>query len=247
MGRCTTVITLTGATSLGLLTGSLAYQSMKKIPELIRQLNQQASLKAASAEPVLAAIRTNFTVSNAVNVVLASLSTWLFSTIYKHSSAAGKHPYLLYSAVAAPLALATLYYQTGAKTCVLTGPFSDVARFRECLCAKIANLTSGCRVLLGQKKEYTTPEPATEDVPMDQSYIHVSDDSVSTDSSPETPIETLDSVPSAIESEVEDALSKKERVKDLENVAAAYNVASMIAGVGFAICSVGVIGDQFFL
>ncbi|GEQ67651.1 hypothetical protein JCM33374_g1316 [Metschnikowia sp. JCM 33374] len=248
MGRCITIITLTGATSLGLLTGSLTYQSLKAIPELIRQLNSQVSLKTASAESVLTSIKTNLTVANAVNTVLGALSTWLFSTAYRYSPVSGKHPYLVYSALGAPLALAVLYYKAGTKACTITGPFSHGEGIENILKTKLANFNNKFNNKKAQKpKEHKAPETSGDDESLDQSYIHISEDSSSGDSSPETPIDAAESVPSDIEHEVEDSLNKKERVRDLESVGFAYYVASVVSGVGFAICSVGVIGDQLFL
>ncbi|KAM9910267.1 hypothetical protein OXX69_004645 [Metschnikowia pulcherrima] len=250
MGRCITIITLTGAASLGLLTGSLTYQSLKGIPDLIRQLNKQVSLKTASAGPILSSIRTNFTVFNVSNLVLASLSTWLFSTAYRHSPASGKHPYLIYSALGAPLALFALYFQTGLKSCSILGPFSD-GRLEQFLRVNYMKLSAkvekkAAEIKGEEEKKDVAPKKAAknanEDENLDQSYIHISEES--SDLSPETPVEVTQS---NIEDEVEAALSKKERVQDLETVGSAYNVASVIAGVGFAICSIGVIGDSFFL
>lgn len=235
---------------MGLLTGSLTYQALNGIPELIRQLNTQSTLKAPSAEPILAAIKTNLTVSNAVHAVLASLSTWLFTTAYNYSPAAGKHPFLIYSAVGAPLALAAFYYQTGTKSCGFTEPFSGGKNVEQFFRAKIAQVSEKYHELkekATQKKAQTVPKTSSEEELLDLSYIHVSDESLSSDSSPETPVTATASVSSEIENEVEAALSKKERVNDLETIGSAYHVASVIAGVSFAICSIGVIGDQFFL
>lgn len=247
MGRCITIITLTGATSLGLLTGSLAYQSVQKIPDLIRQLNTQESLKAPSATPILAAIRTNLSVSNAVNAVLAAFSTWLFTTAYKYSPAAGKHPFLIYAALGAPLTLAAFYYQTGTKACGFTGPFGGNSDIEQLLRAKVAQVSQKYHEFMAKETQTKEPPTVAEDELLDQSYIHVSDETLSGESAPETPITATASESSTIEDEVEAALSKKERVKDLETIASAYNVASVIAGVSFVICSIGVIGDQFFL
>lgn len=234
MGRCITIITLTGAASLGLLTGSLTYQSLQGIPELIRSLNNQTSLTSSAGAPVVKSVSANLTVSNILNLGLASLSTWLFSTAYRYSPAAGKHPYLIYSAMCAPLALVALY-STGGKTLLTFDGKSLCGKQSECAKAP--------------KKEVRKKAAAPAEESLELSYIHVSEDSlsVSSDSSPETPANEPVSATSSIEEEVESALSKKEFVNGLETVGTAYSFASYVAGAGFAICAIGVIGDSFFL
>lgn len=242
MGTCVTVIKLVGFSSLGLLTSSLTYQSFQTIPELIRRLNNQVSIGAASASVVLSAAATNVLVSRAANVLLASLLSALFATAYRYSPPSAKHPYLLYSAFGAPVALLSLYSSAAsAETRIVKRSRARSARLAE------------------KKKKTPVVAPAVADDDESQlgkSYIHVSDDSLSNTSTPgsstpgspaQTATETVEPTTSAIEQEVEDALSKKEYVHDLERLQSAYTVASSVAGVGFAVCTIGMVGDYYFL
>lgn len=234
MGTCIAVVKLVGASSLGLLTTSLTYQSLNAIPDLISRLNNQVLIAATSATDVLDAFFLNLVVSKAANVALASLSTALFTMAYRYSPAAGKHPYLMYSALGAPLALLAWSYQ-GVRA--------------EC---NILKRTKARRAQLQQKSSVArAAEPAAEEEePLGKSYVHVTDDSLAAStpatSAPGTPQQNPVAEMS-IEQEVEYAISKKAYVRDLETVKQSYFVASAVSGVGMAVCAIGLIGDFFII
>lgn len=256
MGRCITVIKLVGASSLGLLTASLTYQSFQAIPDLIRRLNNQVSLSAASATAVINDAVMALACSHVANVVFATLSSALLATAYRYSPPSQKHPYLLYSAFGAPLALVSLYYKGLRAECNISKRSA----------ARRARLAKGKAKPAADVRAARPVEPRAEESKesdLDRSYIHVSDESLATttpaSSAPGSPeiaaetvaevvAETVESIAgSSIEDEVADALSKKEYVADLETVSRAYAVASSVAGAGLAVCTVGFVGDYFFL
>lgn len=245
MGTCVTVIKLIGFSSLGLLSSSLTYQSFQSIPDLITRLNNQVSISTGSASAVLNAITKNLTVSKISNILLTFLSSGMFYLAYKYSPPLEKHPYLIYSGLGGPLALASLWLQ---------GSSAETS---------ISKRSSIRKTKLSKKKhEATAAAPNAQEIkdededPLGKSYIHVSDDSLSNtltpgSSAPGSPqqasSEAVEPTASSIEQEVEDALSKKEYVHDLEALKSAYTVALAVSGVGAAICTVGLIGDYYFL
>lgn len=108
MGRCPSTIKVAGVTSLGLLTGSLAFQSWQMIPLLIRQLNGVSTNEQTLS--ILGSVSNTFTLTNIINLALAVCSTGLFTMAYKYATPSAKHPYLIYSALGAPVALITFFY-----------------------------------------------------------------------------------------------------------------------------------------
>lgn len=247
MGTCVTVIKLVGFSSLGLLSASLTYLSIQSIPSLIARLNSQVSITSGSASAVLDAISRNLTISKLSNVLLSAVSSGMFYLAYKYSPLLEQHPYLIYSGLGAPLALASLYLQGCAAEC-------NIAKRSCARKAKLAKKKAPA-VLLGPSKPQPAPKEE-EDDSLGKSYIHVSDDSLSNtltpgSSTPSSPkqaaTETVEPTVSTVEQEVEDALSKKEYVHDLETLKNAYTVALVVSSVGVAICTIGLVGDYYFL
>lgn len=247
MGTCVTVIKLVGFSSLGLLSASLTYLSIQSIPNLIARLNNQVSITAGSSSAVLDAISCNLTASKLSSVLLTAVSSGMFLLAYKYSPLLEQHPYLIYSGLGAPLALASLYLQGNIAD-------SNIAKRSSARKAKLATKKSS-DVLAAVSKPPAAPREE-EDDPLGKSYIHVSDESLSntltpTSSPPGSPVqtatETVEPTTSSVEEEVEDAMSKKEYVHDLETLKNAYTVALVVSSVGVAICTIGLIGDYYFL
>lgn len=246
MGTCVTVIKLIGFSSLGLLSGSLTYLSIQAIPDLITQLNNQVSVSAASATSILDSIAQNLTVSKISNVLLTAISSGMFYLAYKYSPPLEKHPYLIYSGLGAPLAIAALYVQ---------GLSADGAIAKRST-ARTAKLSRKNTVAEPAAAEPAPPKKDDEDA-LGKSYIHVSDDSLSNTLTPGSsapgsapgspPSSAVEPTTSTIEDEVEDALSKKEYVHDLETLKGAYTLALAVAGAGAAVCTIGLVGDYYFL
>lgn len=250
MGTCITVIKVVGASSLGLLSGNLAFQSYKRVPELIRQLNNQVSISSTQAVSVLRAVTNNIYISTAANVLFASLTTYLFSTAYKYSPPSGRHPYLLYCAVGAPLALA-LY--------VLQARSADVKIVKR---AGLQQEHVEGQVASKSDAATTAPAPAPalvqanedSDGSLGKSYIHVSDSlsssstpSTTSPNSPQQQATDIHPTTSAIEQEVEEALSKKEYINNLETVKKSYKTAFTISSAAFVVSAIGLVGDFFFI
>ncbi|SGZ56690.1 CIC11C00000000487 [Sungouiella intermedia] len=248
MGTCVTVIKLVGFSSLGLLSASLTYLSIQSIPNLIARLNNQVSISATSASGVLDAIAHKLTLSKLANVFLSAVSSGMFYLAYKYSPVLEQHPYLIYSGLGAPLALATLYVQGN-------GADSSISKHSAVRKSKLSKKKSSET----QKPVAQPPLPAPkeeEEDQLDKSYIHVSEDSLSNtltpgSSTPGSPkqnaTETVEPSISSVEQEVEDALTKKEYVHDLETLKSAYTLALVVSSVGVAICTIGLVGDYYFL
>ncbi|PVH13608.1 uncharacterized protein CXQ87_001716 [Candidozyma duobushaemuli] len=236
MGTCITVIKVVGASSLGLLSGNLAFQSYKKIPDLISKINNQVSISSTAAASVLRSVMQNVVVSGTANILLATLSAYLFSTAYKYSPPSGRHPYLLYCALGAPLAAASYHLQTlGADVKIVK---------RACLQKKIVEKK--------KSEQPVAPVRSSDDSPLDKSYIHVSDSSSSTTTpasstpnSPEQPATDIQPTTSAIEQEVEEALSKKEYLNHLETERNSYKTAFAVSSAAFVVSAIGLVGEYF--
>lgn len=234
MGTCIAIVKIVGASSLGLLTTSLTYQSLQAIPDLISRLNNQVLIAATSASDVLDAFFLNLVLSKAANVALASLSSALFTMAYKYSPTSGKHPYLVYSAFGAPLALLAWSYQGLRAEC-------DILKRAKVRKAQLAQKPKVAKEAVSV---------AEEEEPLGKSYVHISDDSLAVStpatSAPGTP-QQQPVTEVSIEQEVENAISKKAYVHDLETVKQSYFVASAVSGVGLAVCAIGLIGDFFII
>lgn len=245
-GTCVTAVKVVGVTSLGLLTSSLTYQATQEIPTLINRLRARAALSSAS--DVLAAISTNISFNRAANVVLGGLSLLLLWAAFKASSPSEQHPYLIYSAVGAPIAVGSLYYRA----------FKHEKRLKRATGRRAARRVPPPSLLL-QKEVIFAQKDSDEDL-LGKSYIHVSDEESSTNTStpeslaPVSPIQQAHQEAEAdlkeelsIEQEVEDALHKKEYMADLAHLRSSYAVGAAISGAGFLVAFVGLIGDFFLL
>lgn len=245
MGTCITVIKLLGASSLGLLTSSLTYQARLQIPQLISRLNAQVSVASSQASVVLDDISVNNLIFKVLNVAVATLSTGLFVLAYKYSPATEKHPYLVYSALGAPLALASLFWKGNKADKGIDARNTN----------RLARLSKGSESAPPAQPAASSSSAAgkSDDETLGKSYIHISDDSETSltstpaSSAPGSPRVAMEPSVSAIEQEVEDAFTKKEYVHDLESLQTAYTVASSVAAAGLAVCAVGLVGDRFFI
>lgn len=260
-GTCITTIKVLGASSLGLLSGSLVYQSIETIPLLINKLQYEVSI---SSNEILSQVKLIITTTRVSNVILGSISSGLLWLAYLASGARDKHPYIIYSTISVPIALASLYYKSYKyENKVLRKSTINVAPETAALVAE---------EVAPAAEEATVPAPPVvaeeksddETESLGKSYIHVSDSSSNstpnstTPSSPKSPQQPETETPQllsiseateelSIEQEVENALFKKEFVSDLQKVKAGYLVGSSITGLGFLMVVVGIIGDTYFL
>lgn len=276
MGRCLSIIKISGATSLGLLTGSLVYQTWEVIPQLIRELNNLTT--AVKQLSTLKAISSTFTITNIFHVASALCSTGLFYMAYKYSPPSGKHPYLVYSALGPLLAIASLYYNGLGAQLNITHRAKG-KKSTQC-CSKLGRCVTKAKSMMGKKccfgksskcseKQDSTaktaesvetitpdtpvqPAPPADEDHLGSSYIHVSEDlssSTPTASVPGSPvpIAATASASSAIEEEVENALNKKAYVQDLEVLKSGSLAASVFAAAGLFISAIGVVGERYYL
>lgn len=108
----------------------------------------------------------------------------------------------------------------------------------------------------------TAPAPAPapvqanedSDGSLGKSYIHVSDSlsssstpSTTSPNSPQQQATDIHPTTSAIEQEVEEALSKKEYINNLETVKKSYKTAFTISSAAFVVSAIGLVGDFFFI
>ncbi|KAI5960054.1 uncharacterized protein KGF55_004777 [Candida pseudojiufengensis] len=111
-GTSITTLKLLGLGSLGLLTSSIIYQSIQNIPILINQLNSIYQFNIFKLNNQLTLTKNYIFGSRIVNILLTGLSTFLFSLAFKYSPIDEKHPYLIYSAIGAPLTLLGIYFNS---------------------------------------------------------------------------------------------------------------------------------------
>ncbi|KAK6454581.1 Chromodomain-helicase DNA-binding protein [Scheffersomyces xylosifermentans] len=261
MGTCIATVKFVGLASLGLLSGSLTYQSIESIPLLINDLSRHWSTSAsgstsATIREYVAKVKTLISTSRISNVVFGSLASVLFTLAFTSAPPSGKHPYLIYAALGGPLTIAGLYYKAYAHEQKLLNIDNDhPPKTKEQVKAKKE-----------VKKVPVVPAEAAEqeeDDSLGKSYIHISDESTTSSTSstpnasvPGSPqIESIESIQPeedrehelTVADEVESALTKKEFLSQLEGVKSSYAFGSAISGVSFFIAVVGLIGDYYLL
>lgn len=242
-GTCIATVKIVGVTSLGLLTSSLTYQAIEGIPKLIHELNTKVN--SLSKSNTLATIKRTITCSRIGHISLSGLATTMLSMAFIYSPPSEKHPYLIYSAIGAPLALLSIYYR---------GYGLESKLLRK------ANTLHACDAKEHSKAEASPSDTenvkSDDDSQLGRSYIHVSDEESSSTTS--TPTSTIPNSPQtktveslqeelSLEEEVDDALSKKEIVNDLNKIKSNYVVGSSIIGASFVISAIGIIGDYYIL
>lgn len=233
-GTCSTSLKVIGITSLGLLGGSLSFQGAKGIPELIRNINSR-SLPVDVQESA-----RKIHIGGAVSVVLSALASAALLLIYRAAPVTEKHPYLIYSALSAPISVGVSLYMSWKQQKRVVCGARGQKRAQE--------------VMKASAKAAQTQKSGSKD-DLGNSYIHVSDEDSSSLSTPSsTAPGSPDTVAAAkdleqelsIEEEVEQALRKKEHVHDLRTIATALVYGSGVAFFGFALGLVGIVGDIYF-
>lgn len=225
-------VKLVGVSSLGLLAGALSYQAYTGIPTLIRELSLHVNslLQLNVIERALAAI----TSIRVASVTLGGLASAAFAVAFRVSPPKAKHPYLIYAALGAPVALISAYYKSHAYEARLIEQGAYLRRTRNAV--PRASADEDVAIL--------------DDDSLGKSYIHVSD------GDEETPGTTPSGSPVAIdqlqqelsiEEEVENALHKKELSSELEHIQFGYYIGSAVTSVSFVIATIGLIGDYYLL
>lgn len=232
-GTCVNSIKLMGLGSIGLLTGSLAYQSVQIIPKLINELNHNLTNDNWSL----------IKCGKVINKVLLGISTSCFVLSYKYSPTNEKHPYLIYALLGTLISYGYTYYQS----CKLEKSLNKFSK------------PSAKPVTKPQPEsvsEPVVPESGPDrDDDLGKSYIHVSDeDSTSATLTPthSTPGSPRPSEPVSnpkleedddIELEISMALFKKEMVNNSLSLKSIYLKGAGFLGMTFLISSIGVIGE----
>ena len=103
MGKCLTIVKLVGIGSLGLTSGSYLLTSFNIIPSVVAKTTGDYSSLKEKISKLFVSLRLGFW-------SLGSLSSYLFYQAYAKSPAYGKHPYLIYAALAFPIALGYNYF-----------------------------------------------------------------------------------------------------------------------------------------
>ncbi|KAH3664197.1 hypothetical protein OGAPHI_004548 [Ogataea philodendri] len=104
MGTCLKIVKLVGIGSLGLATTSFGFAAYKTVPDIINSLNLSIASSQQLADKfksLVLRIRVSFG-------TFGTLASTLFAMAFTRSPVSGKHPYLIYAALGAPLCAA--YY-----------------------------------------------------------------------------------------------------------------------------------------
>ncbi|CUM66823.1 uncharacterized protein PRCAT00004507001 [Priceomyces carsonii] len=235
-GTCITTVKIIGVSSLGLLTASLSYQTVKRTPKLIDELTFKVTTLTNSYISKIKAIVLNTLI---LNTTLAGIASSLFAMAFKCSPKAEKHPYLIYSAIGSAMTIGSVWFK---------GYKSGMSLLRRPKIKAVAKAQP-----ISEKPKARDDE---EESQLSKSYIHVSDeDSTSTTPSPVSstpgsprnqPIADNEAEEAAIEDEVENALTKKEYINDLKEINSSYFVGSIFSGVALFVSVIGLIGDFYF-
>ncbi|EMG49326.1 ATG33 Autophagy-related protein 33 [Candida maltosa Xu316] len=259
-GTCITTIKFLGVGSLGLLTSSIVYQSITNLPNLIQQFNCQFQPSASTSaielfNQQLSKLKTFIFGNRLINGGLTVLSTALFTLAFKYSPVYEKHPYLIYSALGAPLTLIVLYFKNWNYEATLLSKKPVELKTNE----------SKEKVNHNEEEDEEEPEIISKvtsaDSLLGRSYVHLSDESgISTPNSsqPATPkvqpkddeqqpVEDKTQEELEVEQEVENILVKKEIVQELKKVESGYIVGSYVSGTSLLIAIVGLFGDYYLL
>ena len=248
-GTCIATVKIIGVTSLGLLTSSLTCKSIQGIPELIKEANYNVNRESevdlfSSAVSLIKRCRISL-------AALGTLATSSFALAFTTSTASCQHPYLIYSALGAPLAIAAVYLRSYASERKVLQQANAVNNKEKTQSG--SEHVSGKKHKVSQRDDDHTSE---DDGRIGLSYIHVSDDETA------TPVSTSSSSTShsagesehenfqqdlEINKEVETALHKKELVHVLSNLKHSYITGASVAGFGFFIASIGLIGEYYVL
>lgn len=248
-GTCIATVKVIGVTSLGLLTSSLTCKSIQEIPELIKEANYNVH---SESEVDLFSSAVNLIKRCRISLAtLGTLATSSFALAFTSSCASSQHPYLIYSALGAPLAIAAVYLRSFASERKVLQQAS-VVNNKERMQSKSEQVSKKKQKVSQRGNDHASED----DGHLGLSYIHVSDDETA------TPVSTSSSSTSnstregeranfqqdlEINKEVEAALHKKELVHVLSNLKHSYITGASVAGFSFFIASIGLIGEYYIL
>ncbi|CAX44203.1 conserved hypothetical protein [Candida dubliniensis CD36] len=208
-GTCITTIKLLGVGSLGLLSSSIIYQSLTKLPEFIHQFNCQFNTDKDNGtnssitlfEQQLYRLKNIIFGNRLINGALTTISTGLFALAFKYSVSNERHPYLIYAALGAPLSLISLYYNIYSVEEKILFQQQQQQKSKSAGVGKTKKKSKNVEASAGKQEEDQAydDEPAeliskitSSDSLLGKSYVHLSDESGistpnSTTSHPSTP------------------------------------------------------------
>ncbi|QPG76858.1 hypothetical protein FOA43_004252 [Brettanomyces nanus] len=215
MGKCLTIVKLVGIGSLGIAGANFLYSAKALIPHLLVLDNLRSETTKKQITDLIVKTRSVFW-------SLGALATFLFYEAFKCSPPAGKHPYLIYTSLIAPLGLVYNYYWV----------FDSEARLLESSSSEPKITYKKVKKLVKVKK----PAQA-EKSPLDNSvYSDLGNVPVV-----EEEVEVEEEVPVHQEPT---ALSNTQTKHELSNLKIGYTYSSFITGFGFILSIIGFIGDR---
>lgn len=243
-GTCIATVKIIGVSSLGLLSSSLAYQATRGIPLILDNLKIRIS--ALADMDILATIKQLIYIARATYLTLGSLASGLLALAYRASPISEKHPYLIYLALGAPLAILSALYKgyNEEKSLIHRARGGENLRSRK-----------GKKQTKNKNDEDESEEPKGDDSLIGRSYIHISDEESSVTSTPggSTPnsprTNSVDSLEHelSIQEEIENSIAKKEVIRNLEGLRGGYLLGTYVSGFAFLLGAIGLIGDYFLL
>lgn len=219
MGKCLTIVKVVGAGSLGICAANYLYSAKLLIPRLLGIADLGSKRSRSQITGMIMRARTIFW-------GLGSVATYLFYEAFKCSSAAGKHPYLVYSAIAAPLGLLFNYYWV----------YDSEAKLLD-------SCDESDFVYKTVSKPEKTQKPAEEKSSLD--------DSVYSDLGNAPELQTDAKATTEQDVKVQNVkvprvrLSKDQTKTELQNLKIGYFYSGVIIAVGFLISSIGFSGDKY--
>lgn len=243
-GTCIATVKIIGVSSLGLLSSSLAYQTTRGIPLILDNLKIRIS--ALADMDILATIKQLIYIARVNYLTLGSLASGLLALAYRASPANEKHPYLIYLALGAPLAILSALYRGYNEEKSLINRVKGGENLRSRKERKQTKTKEG---------EDESEEAKGDDSLIGRSYIHISDEDSSLTSTPagSTPnsprTNSVDSLEHelSIQEEIENSLAKKEVIRNLEGLKDNYLIGTYVSGFAFLLGTIGLIGDYFLL
>ncbi|VEU19510.1 DEKNAAC100510 [Brettanomyces naardenensis] len=215
MGKCLTIVKLIGVGSLGLSGTNFFYSAEALIPQILKSEDVTSDKSKKQITDLIVRARGVFW-------GLGGLASYLFYQAFKSSPPAGKHPYLIYSALIAPIALLFNYYwvfESEAKLLESSSPEPKVTY------QKVK------RTIKRKKLADSEPSPLDNSVYSDLGKIP----------EVEEEIEVEEEVPVT---EKPIVLSNEETKSELQTLQKSYLYSGIIVVLGFVLSTIGYVGDR---
>ncbi|GMM38361.1 Atg33 protein [Saccharomycopsis crataegensis] len=211
MGTCLATTKIISVSCLGLLTGFLGQQAFSGLPLLI-QFSKSSSLDEIreSAKKIIKKTRS-------LVLCLGSAATALLSLAFIKAPPRARHPYLIYSALGAPIAMTALFFKTYNVEVKLLDSDSDLQ-------------VEASASLKSKKTEKEEPSHLDNSVYQNLGADSEDDKSIKQDEDD-------------IESAVNNSILKTNTIAGLEKLKSGYATATYIVGAAFGVSIIGIYGD----